>query len=619
MYNINSNKVLISTLVITTIILSSWNLLQWMLGANQIYTTVAVSSSEFQSIHSWLPLIKSVKSGYLFSSQPNIDMSVQAFLFYPYLTIWFYGLMGWLIGMKGIVAFSTVVFPVCSFYLLYRIFSRQLSDLWSIAISSTCILAFSDWPFRSFLIGMVEGLPLSKLATIQPLEIAHYPIPSLSVTIFLLLFYHSTVQKKLTFGRITLFTSLWGLFSQVHAVDALYGLAFWFIYFPVLFYRQSGKQLDCTYIKTIVFQALIGLLFVAPIIISWNKPSVFISVKNIGLIDSGSSETIAPFYFAAYFFLPLALTAVVFLVKKIDPHEILTRFIHVYILLFVEIVLVTSSLVISKNFDMDIVQTRIALFFLHFYYYAPFLYLVTRPPSYTYSHGFEAKGIAKKIEHGMDVAFNRLDKIYLTLIIVFLYIFAGTSSFCSYKHYKDNRATVMEEIMDEYNEIINVLPEGSMLVAETPAINLLPPIDLTNYYKTLWISRFTHDLSSDEFIDRLLLYAHIYNWPKEKFVQFLLPGQLQERRGAIVDLSNQKIHGSGVGYWLVYHKHRMGETELENFESTLSDRYDNINIENLLSEYGVTHIYSKSTISTQIPLKAVTELDKKGFLYHVDI
>ena len=111
---------------------------------------VISASSEFQSIHSWLPLINAVKSGNLFPSQSNFDMSVQAFLFYPYLTLWLYGLMAWLIGIKGIVVLSTVVFPVFSFYLLYRIFLRQLSELWSIAISLTCILAFSDWPFRSF-------------------------------------------------------------------------------------------------------------------------------------------------------------------------------------------------------------------------------------------------------------------------------------------------------------------------------------------------------------------------------------------------------------------------------------------------------------------------------------
>jgi len=565
-----------------------------------------------------LPLIKSVSLGNIFPSQPNIDITAQSFMFYPYLALWAYGFMAWLIGMKGIIIISTVIFPACSLYLLYRIFSRQLNELWSIAISLTCILAFSDWPFRSFLIGIIKGLPLNKLATIQPLEIAHYPFPSFSVMIFLLLFYISTKQKKLTFARITLYTCLWGLFSQVHAVDSLYGLAFWFIYFPIQFFRQSGKQLNNTYIKTIVYQVIIGLLFVSPIIFSWKISSVYNSVEAIGLIASGSGGGPDFFYIAAYFFLPLSVTAFVFFIKKVDPYEILTKFIHVYILLFIEFVLVTSSMLLSKSVEIDVVQTRIALFFLHFYYYTPFIYLVTRPIGYTYSRGLEAKEIIRKIEHGLNFIFNRLDKIYLPLIIVFLFIFSGSSSFRNFKHFKDKGIPAQEAIMSEYNELINILPVGSVFISETPGTNLLPPIDFNNDYKTLWINRFTHNIPSSEIIDRLLLYAYIYNWPKKKVIQFLSPGMLQEGRGAIVDLSHQKIHESGVGYWLAHHKRRMGEVELNQYLSDVSDRYNNINIEKLLSAFDVTHIYSINAIATDIKVRGVTEL-RNGTLYHVGI
>ena len=180
------NYKLVLLLFFIILLFSSWLLS----GIDNI--NVISSSSEFQSIHSWLPLIKCVKSGNFFPALPNIDISAQAFLFYPYLTLWIYGFMAWLIGMKGIVIVSTVVFPVFSFYLLYRIFSRQLNELWSIAMSFTCILAFSDWPFRSFLFGIIKGLPVRELTTIQPLEITHYPIPSFTVSFFLLVFSLST-------------------------------------------------------------------------------------------------------------------------------------------------------------------------------------------------------------------------------------------------------------------------------------------------------------------------------------------------------------------------------------------------------------------------------------------
>jgi hypothetical protein len=228
--------------------------------------------------------------------------------------------MVWLIGMKGIVIVSTVVFPVFSFYLLYRIFSRQLNELWSITMSLTCILAFSDWPFRSFLFGIIKGLPVMGLTTTQPLEITHYPIPSFTVLIFLLVFYLSTENRKLTFARITIFTCLWGLYSQIHAVDALYGLAFWFIYFPIQFFKQSGRQLNNNYIRMIISQVIIVLLFLVPIIFFWKTSLVFNSVRDIGLIGSGPDTGMGLFYLLAYFIFPLTLTSIVFFVKKIDPY-----------------------------------------------------------------------------------------------------------------------------------------------------------------------------------------------------------------------------------------------------------------------------------------------------------
>ena len=359
--NIKKYYVVFGMICLLAVLFSSW------LASGINYFNLVSSSSDFQSIYSWHPLIKGVSLGNLFPSQPNINISAQAFLFYPYITLWIYGLMVWIVGMKMVVIISTVIFPIVSFYLLYKIFLRQLTEIWSVTISLTCLLAFSDWPFRSFLIGLIKGLPFDKLTTIQPLEIAHYPIPSLSVMVFLLLFYFSTQQKKMTFGRMTLYTSLWGLFSQIHLVDSLFGLAFWFIFFPIQLFKQSKKQLDSLFIKKIFSQILIGLLALLPIIFTWKKLSQYNSFEKIGLIVSGVGNGPDFFYISIYFLLPLFLTFIVFLIKKVDYYEILTRFIHVYVLLLVEFILVISSMFFSSSFEIDVIQNRIALFFLHFY------------------------------------------------------------------------------------------------------------------------------------------------------------------------------------------------------------------------------------------------------------
>ena len=539
-------------------------------------------------------------------------------MFYPYLTLWTYGFMAWLIGIQGTIFISTIIFPIISFYLLYKIFSRQLDKLWSIAISLTCILAFSDWPFRSFIVGIIKGLSFEELTTIQPLEITHYPIPSFSIMIFLLLFYFSTKQRKMNFTNITLFTILWGLFTYVHAVDALFGLTFWFVYFPIQIFRQSGKRINSKYIKQITSQALIALLLVLPIILLFGETSINHSIENIGLITLGAGGSLDIFYISIYFFLPIVLTIIVFAVKKVDPYEILIKFIHVYILLSVELLLVVSSMFFLTGIETDVVQTRIALFFLHFYYYTPFIYLVTRQTGYTYSQGMEANEFIRKFEIILNLIFNRLDKIYLPSIIILLFMFSGSSSYKSYKHYKEKELSIHKVVKKEYNELINSLPEGSVLVSDSPGTNLLPPIDFNNNYKTLWINKFTHNVPSVKIIDRLLLYAKIYNWPEDRVLQFFSKGFLQKGKGMGVDLSNENIYKSGIGFWFVHHKRRLDDSTLNKYLQTISNRYNNMNIDKLISEFSVTHIYSVSPISKDINIKYVQELNS-GVLYHVGI
>jgi len=244
--------------------------------------------------------------------------------------------------------------------------------------------------------------------------------------------------------------------------------------------------------------------------------------------------------------------------------------------------------------------------------------LVTRQTGYTYSQGMEANEFIRKFEIILNLIFNRLDKIYLPSIIILLFMFSGSSSYKSYKHYKEKELSIHKVVKKEYNELINSLPEGSVLVSDSPGTNLLPPIDFNNNYKTLWINRFTHNVPSVKIIDRLLLYAKIYNWPEDRVLQFFSKGFLQKGKGMGVDLSNENIYKSGIGFWFVHHKRRLDDSTLNKYLQTISNRYNNMNIDKLISEFSVTHIYSVSPISKDINIKYVQELNS-GVLYHVGI
>ena len=394
MKNKKQNIILLS-IILLIILFSSWAFIQWIFGLRQYYGTVAVSSSEFQSIHSWMPLVRSIIQGNFFPSEVSVNPEAKALLYYPYLSLWFYGLSIKLLGVVGTMIIGQVLFPVLSFFLLVKIFNRYLDILWSITISLIGLLAFSGWDFKSFLFGLINGNSFIELGVLQPLEIAHFPIPSLSIFLFLLLFYFSTLRVKLNVVNLSVLTSLWALHTQVHAVDALFGLVFWFTYFPIRLYRQTEGKINKKLLLKITMQFVIALIVVFPIIyaIVTQPPSML----GIGIISTDSKTTLDLYYYLAYFILPIMLIISIYIIKRVDVYEIIFKFWHIYMLMLIEIILISFGLLFSKWIVIDMVQNRIALFFLHFYYYVPIVYYATQPAANGLSFGIEAKSISKKI------------------------------------------------------------------------------------------------------------------------------------------------------------------------------------------------------------------------------
>ena len=62
------------------------------------------------------------------------------------------------------------------------------------------------------------------------LAIQKFPLPSISVLFFLIIFYYSIDLKKLNLKRISIFTSLWSIYFYVNALDAIFVL---FSGFPI--------------------------------------------------------------------------------------------------------------------------------------------------------------------------------------------------------------------------------------------------------------------------------------------------------------------------------------------------------------------------------------------------
>ena len=615
---VKRNFVLLSATFGAFIIFSSWNLLQMFFGTPEYFGIITSSVSEFKSVSSWMPLIRAVAQGNLFPSASTVDLNAQALLYYPYISLWFSGAIAYFFNTKGLIIIGQVILPTLTFYLMVKIYNRYINKLWSITISFITLIAFSDWSFRAFLIDLIKGESLLNLGVLQPLEISFFPIPSFSVFIFLLIFYFSTSRVRLTLKRITVFTCLWAIHTQIHPTDGIFGLVFWFCFFPIRLYRQSNNTLDYKLFFQVMLQFFISIIMISPLIYGWSmKVDMGYPFANeLGFLTANVHPKINLYYYVVYLLLPILLMIFIYLTKRIDKYEILYKFWHIYMLLLVEIILINSSAIFTKGVDIDIIQKRIALFFLHLYYYVPIIYYASMPIRKNILHGSEAKKISLSFSKGLFFIFARFNRVYLPIILFLVLLFAGTSAYRNFQHQKDFNSTFLSKTLNEFENIKKYYPENGLIISQTPATNMLAVNMLGTKYSSLWVNSLANNISGYEIIDRLVLYAFIYNWPIEKFESFMSPGILQAGDGKQFNLSLNEIEFSGIGFWLLFNRRTLSSKEQDRYEQLIFNRYTQFDIEEGLKKYNVSHIFAYNDISPSIPVKSVIKL-KSGNIYQV--
>ena len=236
-----------------------------------------------------------------------------------------------------------------------------------------------------------------------------FPIPSLSTCFFLLLFYYSI---NISFNRIkiAIITILWSLFFYIHPIDAIFGITFWLSYSTIsIYYRKINYNIILTF-KHISIQIFIILIFIGYSILNYE----FSNLENV------YTEQVSIYYFFSYFFIPSFMIILLFLIKKIDPYEILIKFHHIYILMLIEFILHLFFIFSDFAIDVLILKNRIALFFLHIYYYVPIIYYCNKP---SLNFNKNQKSFFYSIDNALYIFFNKLSNIYLPLFMILLYFY----------------------------------------------------------------------------------------------------------------------------------------------------------------------------------------------------
>jgi hypothetical protein len=338
----------------------------------------------------------------------SLDIGIEIHNYIPYLSFYLDNIF----SSKTVNLFlGYCLLPSLFSVIIFKIYKKILSNnLWAVSLTLLALTASENFPFINFLVNLFNWSNLSLYAnSYENFEIMGFPIPSFSIFLFCLIFYLSLNIIHFNKVRIFFITFLWALMVHVHPIDGLIGNVFWISLLSVLFIQ---KRIELSG-KNILFLFLIYLINLFLIFTQLN----FMSLK-IDMV-----QTISLYHVFFYFLLPLFLIIICILFLKIDFYEFYQKFLNIYILMFIEIILVIASLS-GFGIEIEMIETRIAMFFLHFLYYVPIIYYLSRDEIF-YINTINKKSYTGKIVIFFYYIFNKYKYIYLltfNLLIFFYFI-----------------------------------------------------------------------------------------------------------------------------------------------------------------------------------------------------
>ena len=385
--------------------------------------------------------------------------------------------------------------------------------------------------------------------------------------------------------RMILLSVLWGIQSQVHIVNAIIGIPFWIGLLILVNFRSNRNHWEAKQTRQLLVHFFIILLICLPALFSiWAQ-----STNNEGLsllVDTSTNlKSVNWFMIIVYFAVPLAALAFTYRVFRVDPYEILYKFLPIWIVMSVELILVLLWGFFGIGIPSELLFNRITLFFLHIFYFVPPIYYMNRF-KFNYHFGTESLLISKKIRSMLHWFFRDASLVYLPLFFLLLTAFSISSSEKSFQHFKEYVVPAHKEV----SKIIHLLSEG----VESDEV-LIGPDNITNIslmyrgeYKTLWTNKIISVDDRCSVIERFSLYAKIIGWTEDDFLLFMKPSDLTYSTKRIALNSSRVV--PGLGYWLTFNNKIMKDVEIDKLILKLKDIYKKINVNKMLKEYNVKKI-----------------------------
>lgn len=507
---------------------------------------------------------------------------------------------------------SHSLLPLGAFWLLYLIFRKYVSASWALLLAFFGVTFYHNFSSLSYVFNCIfNPVDLVATASLVPMEMTRTPFPSFSFFFFILTFYLSIRTYKLNSKHYLFLSSLWALNLYIYPYNFIAGMLFWLPYLIFTRYISNRKFKTKPILKVLLLNAIIVFIIVLPYL---TQTFFFLSdidktaMQNLTFISKDSGLVLSDWGFVLSYLFPIVLMLLVTVIYCADYYELFYRFSPVFIMIVVELVVLNLHLIFGKFVQTSLFSVRIGNFFSRYLYYLPFIYFFAAPLKH-FAHDRKKYKIIKAIHTFLNKYIIESRHIIATLGILILGFVTVMSSYKNYTCYEQSAAQRMASVEAKLSAIVAISNQEDTIVSDDIAVNLLANITAEN--KSLLINSFNTYRSSEEIIERLILFCKIFNWDEEALLDFMLP---DETFGSFYKDNNLVIYDQdlrkGFGYWLVWHRREMLPEEMSSYKKKIMGKFVEIDLVDGLGKYNVKLVQAEGEVNPKLPVKSMITKDK---------
>ena len=410
----------------------------------------------------------------------------------------------------------------------------------------------------------------------------------------MIIFYFSQKINSISLKQIIIFNFLFSSIFFVHPLDALYGCGFWIVFSSIKIIRSKEIFHNNKYIYLVL-----NILFFFTVIFLF-----YTFFKEEKIYFSNEALLSFNYYnFFNYIIFPLVFSIFIFFVFKIDIFEILYRYWHIFIILFVEaFLLIIFFFFPVSGADTDLIDYRINQFLFHFYYFIPALNVISRNSFFPLN--FRTEILMRIINIIKKIVFH-IPKVFSFLLVILIIQISLNIN---------NKLDKKNMITDRDRQFINFSNSNEISFTDNfiYLMNIIGNKSIKSH--TFFSPVFFNKEKYEKMLDFFILFSLLNDWSEEDLIQFFSPGTIYNKDIILSYSSKKEIIASGIGYYAIFNNQIINAQELSEFQNIISEKRKNKNINTLIIENKIKKVFlSKKNIELFDEIKNNKNLDIKFY------